>query len=362
MNTQQQPTMMSFDDLFTEGTGASVEENTLTPPQEPVELIIDNPTPTPTPPVVEEPLVPVSKTSYSNKIGTLLETGLVGNFEITVGDEKVFLSDLEINDEETFNELLSQIKTEQEKNLQSKYISKEGLDETTQKLIEIRKAGGDITDVIKENVRAIDLLTSYKEVLEVGDDKEKEDLSISILAQELRNKGLEDEIIQAQIQVYINKGELEDRASNVLNSHLSLHSQEIENKRVKETERQQQEKEDLKNYKKTLNQKYKDLGLPENTQKLLVDNATKMNQYNVSNTDELYFNLRASKEQKDIETFAKLNYFIHNPEEFEKWISGKKVTQAKTAEILKSTITINTNKIKPFDKSQAGSFDDLFSE
>lgn len=361
MNTQQQPTMMSFDDLFTENTGVSVEENTLTP-QEPVELILDNPTPTPTPPVVEELIAPVSKTSYSNKIQTLLETGMIENFAITVDGQEVFLSDVEIHDEEVYNSLLSQIKEEKDKVIKTKYISKDGIDETTQKLIEIRKAGGDITEVIKENVRAIDLLTSYKEVLEVGDDKEKEDLAISILEQELKNKGLEDEAIDIQIKIYTNKGELEDRANNVLNNHLSLHSQEIENKRIKEVERQQQEKEDLKNYKKTLNQKYKDLGLPENTQKLLVENATKMNQYNVSNTDELYFNLRASKEQKDIETFAKLNYFIHNPEEFEKWISGKKVTQAKTAEILKSTITINTNKTKPFDKSQTGSFDDLFTE
>jgi hypothetical protein len=357
MVIQQQPTMVaSFDDIFKDDATAVTTEE-ITPQQEQVKeeeqpLVLDSPVQVQT---QEEVVQKPAKTNFSTKIGTLIETGLVGNFEITVGDEKVFLSDLEINDEETYNELLSQIKEEQERTLKDKYISKDGLDETTQKLIEIKKAGGDITEVIKENVRAIDLLSSYKEILEIGEDREKEDLSISILAQELRNKGLEDEVVQVQIQAYINKGELEDRANNILNNHLSLHQQEIENKRLQEIERQNKEKEDFKTFKKTLNQKYKELGIPENTQRLLIDNATKLNEYQISNTDQLFFEAR-----KDPEKFAKLNYFLNDPEGYEKWITGKKVTETKKTEILKSAITINTNKTKPYEKKSYGSLDDLF--
>lgn len=360
MIEQQQPRMIgTLDDLFS--SDDNIIENIPQQEQQPIDqsqkegITQDIPET-----LVEE--VPIIKTNYSKKIENLIDTGFVENFAITFNGEEVYLSDIDIKDEEVFKNLLSQIKEEKDKKLKENYISKEGLDETTQKLIEIKKAGGDITEIVKENVKAIGLLKSYKEVLEVGDSVERENLSISIVAQELRNKGLEDEIIEAQVQVYINKGELEDRANNILNNHLSLHSQEIENKRLSEIDRQNKEKEDFKNFKKSLNTKYKELGIPESTLKVLVENATKINEFNISNTDELYFNLRASREPKDIETFAKLNYFIHNPKDFEKWISGKEVTEAKTREILKSTITINTSKIKPISQKSSGNLDDLFDD
>ncbi|MDF9446149.1 hypothetical protein P5Z58_13495, partial [Limosilactobacillus mucosae] len=77
------------------------------------------------PPKTEEP---PKKSTYSNKIQTLLDTGFLENFAITIDGEEVHLADLEINDEDTYNTLIEQIKSEKENKLKENYISKEGLD------------------------------------------------------------------------------------------------------------------------------------------------------------------------------------------------------------------------------------------
>ncbi len=361
-NTQQQPTMLSVDDLLSKMVAPTQAQE-----EKPKEEVLPEPPKQEEVPTLEaEPKAKVqkeevvkTKSNYSNKIQTLLDTGFVDNFSITLDGEEVYLSDLEIEDEEVFNTILSQIKAEKDNKLKENYISKEGLDETTQKLIEIKKAGGDITEIIKKNVKAIDQLSDLKTVLDEGEDAEKEQLSIDILARDLKQKGLEDEVIEAQIRVYISKGELEDRATKVLDNHLSLHQQEIENKKQQELERIIKEKEESKTFRKNLSAKYKELTLPENISKVLIDNATKENALGITNTDDLYFQLRNSKDPKDIEKFAKINYAINNLDAFEDWISGKKVTKAKAQEIYKSSIVVNTGKTKAVESRN--SVDDILS-
>lgn len=359
MTQQQEPTAVnSLDDLFAEETVQEVVQQQVEPTTIIPTLFDDITEEKEQPEVIVETPKAVDKTNYSKKINTLLETGFVDNFEITVDGETVFLSDLQINDEDTYNTLLSQIKSEKDKQLKEKYISKEGIDETTEKLIEIRRAGGDIKEILRENVQAIDLLTNYKQILDGGEEQEKENLAIDILAQELKNKGLEDEVIEAQIKVYIKKGELEDRANQLLDNHIGFHKEELENKKNTEIEKQNKEKEAYKNFKKSLSGTYKQLSIPEKTERFLVENATKLDEYSLSNTDKVYFDLR----NKNLELFSKVNYYINDPEGFEKWISGKEVTKAKKAEILKSAITINTGKTKPISKRADELLDDIFDE
>lgn len=343
-NNQQQPTMVSADDLLSQMVGTLVqEEKTQEQPNQ--DLILPTPPVTITPLVEEKPKEEEKvKSNFSNKIQTLLDTGFVENFAVTVDGEEVFLSDLEINDEETYTTLLEQIKSEKETKLKENYISKDGLDETFLKVIDTRKAGGDVTEIFRENIQAIDQLSNLKTVLDEGDDKEKEQLSINILAQDLRQKGLEDEVIEAQLKVYINKGELEDRASAILNNHLALHQQEIENKKQQELERLAKDREEAKTFRKVFSQNVKDKKIPDNIAKVIIDNSTKQGDYGISKTDELYFNL-----QSDPDAFSELSFFLHNREEFKKWISGSEVTKAKVKEILKSSITINTGKTKAFE-------------
>jgi hypothetical protein len=353
-NSQQQPQMVSLEDIFKEVTShepPKTEETTTLPTSPVIQEApkVEDLVTTPELPTAE----PVKPSDYSSKIKTFIEAGLLEDFEINVDGQDVFLSEVNIEDEDTYKSLLDQVKSEKDKQLKEKYISKEGIDETTEKLIEIRKAGGSIKEILQENVEAIETLQDLKSVLEDGDDKQKEQVAINILAQDLRQRGLSDKVINAQLQDYIESGVLETEADKILSTHLNLHKQAIEEKRQQELDRINQEKEESKNFKKTLNTQYKGWELPESLQKVLVENATKTDEYQVSNTDKLYFEAR-----KNPELYAKVNFFLNNPLEFEKWISGKKVLEAKK-EHVRSSITINTSKTKPTRSYDTNNLDDI---
>jgi hypothetical protein len=362
MTTQQQPQMLSLDEIASKTFGEKQEESTtLVPPQETSQPSISTPTiedlqnnlqPGNQPTKEEQKTV----TRYSEKIKNLIEDGFLEDMAITVDDNEVFLSEMDIQDKETYQAILENIKEEKNKAKEQQYISKEGLDETTQKLIEIRKAGGDITEILRENVQAIDQLTELKNILsgyEV-EDNEKEQVAINIVAQDLYNRGLSQKVVQAQIEDYIENGIIESEANSILDGHLTLHNDAIEQRKNYELQRVEQEKEAYKNFKKTIAATYKSYGIPENIQKVLVENATKQDDLKITNTDKLYF----EAQQKDPDLYAKVSFLLNNQQEFERWISGKKITESKK-EIIRSSIVINTNKKKEYKQSNISTLEDI---
>ena len=148
---------------------------------------------------------------------------------------------------------------------------------------------GDISEILRENVQAIDQLSNLRNTLDSVDveDKDKEQLAINIVAQNLQQKGLSNKVIQAQIEDFIETGSLETEANTILDSHLELHGQAIEQKKQVELERVEKEKEDFKIFKKTISSTYKEFGLPDAIQKVLVENATKLDEYKIFYTGDV---------------------------------------------------------------------------
>ena len=321
-----------------------------------VDEVINGITPpiTPEPPktteVVEAPKV---QTDFSKKLKGLIKDGIIENFAISYDvdgeSQETYIEDIEDLTEEGYQQIIAGWKQAKDEDIKSKYISVDGLDETTKKLIEIKRAGGDISEVIQRNVSAIEQLTNLKENID------NEQVQINIVAHQLQQQGIKPSVVKAQIKELIDEGLLEGEATTILDSHLQAHQQEIENKKNTELQREQQEKEDLKNLRKTLAAKYKEANIPENLQKVLVDNATKLDQDKISNTDKLYF-----EAIKDPEKLWKLNFFLNNPEEFEKFISSKKVLKAKT-DTISPLFKINLTKTnKP--RLSATSLDEMADE
>lgn len=357
-NTQQPPQMISLEDIATK---------TFDKTQETAPTLAEQMLPTPpevvTPPKIEDVVTTPPSTEgqpkatrYSEKIKNLIEDGFLEDVSITLDDKEVFISEIDIQDKDTYDSILESIKAEKKKQREEKYISKEGLDETFLKIVETRKAGGNVNEIIKENVSAIDQLSNLKNTLDSVEiaDAEKEQLAINIVAQNLQQKGLSQKVIQAQIEDYIESGNLETEANTILDSHLELHGQAIEQKKQVELQRLEKEKEDFKTFKKTISSTYKEFGLPDAMQKVLVENATKLDEYKISNSDKLYF----EAQQKNPDLFAKVNFLLNNPQEFEKWISGKRVTDAKK-EIIKSSIVINTNRKKEPKSNSLNTLEDI---
>ena len=357
-NTQQPPQMISLEDIATK---------TFDKTQETAPTLAEQMLPTPpevvTPPKIEDVVTTPQTTEeqpkatrYSEKIKNLIEDGFLEDVSITLDDKEVFISEIDIQDKDTYDSILESIKAEKKKQREEKYISKEGLDETFLKIVETRKAGGNVNEIIKENVSAIDQLSNLKNTLDSVEitDAEKEQLAINIVAQNLQQKGLSQKVIQAQIEDYIESGNLETEANTILDSHLELHGQAIEQKKQVELQRLEKEKEDFKTFKKTISSTYKEFGLPDAMQKVLVENATKLDEYKISNSDKLYF----EAQQKNPDLYAKVNFLLNNPQEFEKWISGKKITDAKK-EIIRSSIVINTNRKKESKSNNLNTLEDI---
>lgn len=284
-----------------------------------------------TPPVQEAVKV---FTDYSKKLKSLITEGFIENVAINYNDEEAYLEDISDLDEDSYNAIIKSYREEKEKELKSKYISTEKFDDQTKKLLEIKQAGGNISDIIRENVTAIEQIQQLK------DNIDNENVQVNIVGKDLEQRGLDIELIRSQIQTLISRGELETKATEILESHLSIHNDAIEKKRMEELQRVEAEKESLKNQRKELTSIYKEYKLPESMQKILVDNATKLDNDKISNTDKLYF-----EAIKDPKKLAEINFFLNNPEEFKKFISSKQVLETKLDSVKKHfSISINNTK------------------
>lgn len=276
------------------------------------------------------------ETNHSKKLKGLIEDGFIENFAINYEGQDVYLEDIQNLTEEGYKEILKGWKEETEKQRNEKYISTEGVSDRAKKLLEIDKNGGDISEIIRENVTAINQLEYLKENID------QEQVQINIVGRDLEQKGVSQKVIQAQIKSLIDEGELEGQANQILDGHLTLHNDAIEQKRVSESERVTKEKNEQKEYKKNLELHYSKMNVVANIKKQLVENATKLDENGLSNTDKLYF-----EAQKDPEAFAEINYFLSNREAFKKQVSSKDVLNAKIEGQLKPLFTINLSNTKP---------------
>jgi hypothetical protein len=263
------------------------------------------------------------KNQYRDKLKSLIEDGLIENFQVTIGEEgkevQTSLSELEDVDKDTYAYILATYKELKEKDLKEKYISKEGIDELTESLIELKQAGGDISSLIKEELQTVDILQQMKKNI---DDEQQQ---IDIVYHELKGKGLSDRVIQAQINDLTENFELEKTATEILDTHIEAYKQSVETKKKEQLERIAEEKEKEKQFKKEVSTFYKESKIPENIRGLLIENTTKRDNQGLTNTDKLYFD-----SINDPQKHAKVAFMLHNLDEFEKWISAGKVLQNQT--------------------------------
>lgn len=318
-------------------------EETTNTVQEQIDAVVAPPTQEAPKP---EEQAPVILTDYSKRLKSAIADGLIENFQITYNEEEAYLEDIADLTEEGYNEIIAAYKAEKDKNLKEKYISTDDFDEQTKKLIEIKKAGGNISEIIRENVTAIE------QVQQLKNNIDNVNVQANIVGKDLEQRGADLEVIQAQIKLLIDRGELEDKANSILDNHLAIHNEAIEQKRQGELQRVESEKEDLKNLRKNLSTEYQSMGIPENIKKVLLDNTTKLDSDKISNTDKLYF-----EAVKDPKKLAKLSYFLNNPDEFEKFISSKKTLETKV-NTAKSLLSININNQKK-PKNAPNTFDEF---
>jgi len=275
-------------------------------------------------------------TNYTSKLRGLIEDGFVQDIAVEVPQEDgttkpVFLSELELEDAGAYQEIITNYKQYEAKTKDENFVSVEGLDDNIKKLIEVKKAGGNVEELIKQEVQYIDVLTRLKENL--SDEQEQ----INVVYHELKANKLSDKVIKAQIEDYIENLELESMATEIVDREIKKYEDSLEEKKKLELDRVAQEKEAEKTFKKLITTTAKELQLTETAQKRLVENSTKKDEQGLTNTDKLYFD-----SIKDPKKHLKVAYLLDNIEDFEKWISSGKVTKAKT-DVITPIFTFNPN-------------------
>ena len=290
-----------------------------------------------TPPVEEIKKEPVKKdTDYSTRLQEYIELGFIEDSQITYGEgdeaKEVFLSELQDLDKDTFQAIVSKYKEAKDKELKEKYISVDGLDERTKKYVELKKAGGDISTLIEQEVQYVNPLNSY----DLEEESHQEHLvRVSLAQQGLKPKFIEQEI--AELKENFTLDVEAKKIAQIINKQFDDH---VEAKKQEQLDAIEKDRQKDKEFKKVISQSLKELVPNENIAKVLIENSTKKDEYGLTNTDKLYFDA-----QKNPEFFAQLTLFLNNQDEFYKNIGAKTKNKA-LKDVTKTLFTINPSVVK----------------
>jgi hypothetical protein len=337
------PQVMSMEDFFGDTPDlevVEVKEETNTPPATLEE-------------VKSEEIVKITEvlpttfeiTSHDTLIEDLIKDGDWD--DILLEDEKgeqVQLSKMKGIDRNKYRDIKAiqdQIKKD---NLSEKYVSVDGLDETTKKLIQVKKEGGDIRPFLQYEVETLHPLQG----LDLNDEKDQERLVYNKFLNQL---GDSDSAI-AQVEHLKKNFKLDIVANQIAESVDKIHkeevAQELETIRIRKAQDLEKEKED----KKELISFYKEMGVNEKVAKNLSETIS--NKDGWTEADKLFF-----ESKKDPKLFAEIIYLLKDKKGYEE-IKGIKIANninLKTFKLVSTTKKIATEHIA--SEEEKNKWDDL---
>ena len=333
-----QPTEITLDDVF----GKSME-TILTPPTNEVKIELDDILKTK--PKVEEgeseegkkPEETVeelqreepkkTESVWSELIKDHLEDGEWQDAILNIDGKEVKLSELDNVDKKTYKRIQQTFEQKRKELEKEKFLSKEGMSEEDIKLFELKKKGEDISEFLQFEQQYIHPLKD----LDLDDPIIQENL----VRRNLAHRGDDEEEIEVKIQLYKKNLTLDTKALEAVKVIDDLYKKTIDqkleerNKEIAEFEAQQKEA------KKQAIEKYKEFGLDEKTYKPLLDSAFKI-ENGLTKTDKLFFNAKT----ENPELFAKVNYLLNNPKQFEEFF-GTKIKSKNALETISIISTID---------------------
>lgn len=354
--------VMSFEELMADGNNLDVE-NTETPTTEETTeettetteateevqetaadegLVFEEEEETPPAPEEEEeeekekPKAAEINSSLTNLKQKYLESGKWDDVVLDIDGEEVQLSELGDIDEDTFlqiQEAQEGLRAESDKD---KFIPKEGLNETSLKLIELQRNGGDITEAIR-------IYDEYVNPLE-GLDLTNERIQEQLVRNSLSKKVDDPEIVEMTIAKYKKDLVLDKKANDVVEFTNQAFGRYMEQKTTEASEVKKKEKEAHTKYKTQLEDKYKGVNLKPELKKEILSLADKNDKGEYNALD------LVRQQLSDPELAEELLYFIGNREAFKKSL-GAKVKSSTNMSTMK-TINIVKDKQK---KQSSGS-------
>jgi hypothetical protein len=265
---------------------------------------------------------------YAELIKEYIEEGdwIDGAIEIEGEDGEtiqVNLLDLKDVTPEQFRQIKAGQKALKEEEIKNKYISKEGIDENTLKILEIKRAGGDTRELFQMQAEVVNPLDN----LDLDDERTHEYLVRQKLSV---NPDLDQEDINIKVARMKANFTLDTEAKKIIAEVNSNFSAVIEQKKREHEEALQRAQEEQKEFRKKMTQTYKELKLSDNVVKNLVENTSKFDEYGLTNVDKAFFEAK-----KNPELFAKIAYLILDEKGFNEF-QGVKIKNNVTKETIKT--------------------------
>jgi len=193
---------------------------------------------------------PKGNLDYNSIKNKLLEKGIWEDITLEIGEDEKDLSNIEDLDEETFLAILQEQNKIKESEIKNSSINKEGLDDMTLKLIDISKAGGDITDIVKQYDEHVNPLNG----LDLTDSKTQEALIIN----QLRRQGLSNVVIKNSVLEMRSNGTVEDSANQIVQNTNKIFNKYLDDKKQQAEDKKKEEESNRNEFKKDLSSVYKD--------------------------------------------------------------------------------------------------------
>lgn len=289
---------------------------------------------TPTKEVTEVKTTTEKENTTYNNVLSYIKDGVLEDVDVEIGEgddvETIKLSELkDITPEQLKNVIAGYKEALKQEAQESLY---EGLDDRTKKMIELKKAGGDISTLIEQEVKYINPLKDF--------DLDNEQHQERLVRMSLESQGIRPNVINATIADMKEDVSLDLEAKKIAQGITKQFDDHVESQKVQQLEDIKTHKEEQKEFKKGLTTVFREFNLPENISKIILENSTTTDEYGLTNTDKLYFDAKQNPK-----LFAEISFMLNNTEEFKKFL-GVKVKNESTIKEVNKIIRINAKNIK----------------
>jgi len=272
-------------------------------------------------------------TQYNKKLKELIELGLIKDYQVTIGEgedaKELYFSEFENLDKEGLEDIIRNCKEIEQKEIDENYISSKGLTDRAKQYLEIDKAGGDITQLLQEEKEYVSPISTYDLETEYGQE--------ALVRADLRNKGIRPNVINATIDDMKADFTLDAEAKQIATDVTSTFDKYVEKRKQEQLAENKATEEAKKEARKNLNLELKEFkNLNETQRKVILDNATNINQYGITNSMQMYFDI-----EKDPKKYAQLVVFMNNPEAY------KNAVQLGVANKAKISTAVHSFKVNP---------------
>lgn len=278
------------------------------------------------PPV--EPVAEKKTTKYKEAIETLLETGDWEDAYVSIGEEEVKLSELEDVDQELFLQIKQAKDEEKKTKLESTYISIDGIDERTKKLIEISKNNGDLTELIRIQSQIVNPIEQIER-------EGTEESYIYLVASKMQAENYDPEYIDLKIKKFISEGTLDLEAQKVIDEVKTNYQKYVDNQLEEAKNKKLQEEQDRKNFRKTLSENLKEYKLKDADYKNLLETASRFDENGVTEADKLFNSIK----KEDPKRYLELVMYAKSPQIFED-IKLTPIKNKSTIEVTKKVLNL----------------------